>query len=136
MEAASRTRLVALAVLLAVCVPLVVIAVAGSGSAERKGTGLRVEPSFQGLPSLVIYLEDADVNEPDTNHDRPRVTIECLDGGGQVVFSRARRWPFRDTDGGVYNPHVHLNVDPAATIDQIVRCRLAGTDPPLEGRKA
>jgi hypothetical protein len=31
---------------------------------------------------------------------------------------------------------VHLNVDPAATIDQIVRCRLAGTDPPLQGRKA
>jgi hypothetical protein len=27
-------------------------------------------------------------------------------------------------------------VDPAAVLDRILRCRLKGTDPPLEGRKA
>jgi hypothetical protein len=136
MEGASRTRLVALAVLLAVSVPLVVIAAAGGGSGESAGAGLRIEPSPQGLPILVIYLEDADVNQPDTNHRDRTVAIECLDESDEVVFTGEKGWPFRDTDGGLYNPHVHMVVRPAAAIDQIVRCRLRGTDPPLEGRKA
>jgi hypothetical protein len=136
MEGASRTRLVALAVLLAVSVPLIVIAAAGGGSGETSGTGLRIEPSAQGFPFLVIYLEDADVNELATNHGKRLVAIECLDDSGEVVFSGEKRWPFSDTDGGIYNPHVHMVVRPAAAIEQIVRCRLRGTDPPLEGRKA
>jgi hypothetical protein len=136
MEGASRTRLVALAVLLAISVPLVVIAAAGGGSDHPTGGGLRIEPSQQGLPYLVIYLEDADLNEPRTAHGSRRVTIECLDDSAEVVFSTQRGWPFRDTDGGIYNPHVHVLVEPAAAMDQIVRCRLRGTDPPLEGRKA
>ena len=47
MEGASRTRLVALAVLLAVVVPLVVIAVAGGGSDEGEAGGLRIEQSHR-----------------------------------------------------------------------------------------
>ena len=137
MEGASRTRLVALAVLLAVSIPLVVLAAAGGGSdGESAGTGLRLEPSPQGLPLLVIYLEDADVNELETNHGRRTVMIECTDDGGDVIFTERKAWPFSDTDGGMYNPHVHLVVRPAAAIQRIVRCRLSGTDPPLEGRKA
>jgi hypothetical protein len=136
MEGASRTRLVALAVLLAVSIPLVVIAAAGGGSDESAGTGLRIEPSAQGAPFLVIYLEDADVNEPATNHGKRLVAIECVDDSDKVVFSGEKRWPFSDTDGGMYNPHVHMVVRPAAAIEQIVRCRLRGTDPPLEGRKS
>jgi hypothetical protein len=136
MAGASRTRLVALAVLLAVSIPLLVIAAAGGGSDKSAGTGLRIEPSAQGQPFLVIYLEDADVNEPATNHGKRVVAIECLDDSGEVVYSGQKPWPFSDTDGGIYNPHVHMVVRPAATIDQIVRCRLRGTDPPLEGRKA
>jgi hypothetical protein len=138
MEGASRTRLVALAVLLAVSVPLIVIAAAGGGSddTDTRGSGLRIEPSPEGLPILVIYLEDADVNKPDTNHGERTVAIECLDDSDEVVFTGEKGWPFRDTDGGLYNPHVHMVVRPAAAIEQIVRCRLRGTDPPLEGRKA
>ena len=136
MEGASRTRLVALAVLLAVSVPLVVIAAAGGGSGETSGTGLRVEPSPQGLPILVIYLEDAEDNRLETNHGRRRVAVECLDDSDEVVFTGNKVWPFLDTDGGKYNPHVHMVVRPSAAIQQIVRCRLRGTDPPLEGRKA
>jgi len=137
MEGASRTRLVALAVLLAVSIPLVVIAAAGGGSGgESAGSGLRIEPSPQGLPLLVIYLEDADVNQLETNHGRRTVMIECTDGGGDVIFTERKAWPFSDTDGGMYNPHVHLVVRPSAAIQRIVRCRLSGTDPPLEGRKA
>ena len=136
MEGASRTRLVALAVLLAVSVPLIVIAAAGGGSGENSDTGLRIEPSPQGLPIIVVYLEDADVNQLETNHGKRLVAIECLDDAGEVVFTEDETWPFSDTDGGKYNPHVHVVVRPSAAIQEIVRCRLRGTDPPLEGRKA
>jgi hypothetical protein len=132
-ERAARTRLVALAVLLAISVPLVVIAVAGGGSGGDEPAGLRVERS-KGVPEVVIYLEDPAVNEPDTNHGKRRVAIECLDAGGTVVFRGEERWPFSDTDGGVFDPHVHVSVEPAA-LEKVARCRLRDTDPPLEGRK-
>jgi hypothetical protein len=135
MEGASRTRLVALAVLLAVFVPLVVIAVAGGGSDGGEPGGLRIEPSPQGEPDVVIYLEDPEVNEPETNHGRRSVTVECMDGDGAVVFSGRERWPFSDTDGGRFDPHVHVFME-TAQVEQIARCRLKGTEPALEGRKA
>ena len=135
MEGASRTRLVALAVLLAVLVPLVVIAVAGGGSGETEGGGLRIEPSPQDTPDVVIYLEDPEVNTLGTNHGRRSVTIECMDDGGAVVFRGSERWPFSDTDGGRFDPHVHVFME-AAQLEQIARCRLKGTEPALEGRRA
>jgi hypothetical protein len=51
-----------------------------------------------------------------------------------VVFRGEERWPFSDTDGGVFDPHVHVSVEPAA-LKKVARCRLRDTDPPLEGRK-
>ena len=84
----------------------------------------------------MIYREDADVNRLETNHGRRTVMIECTDDRGDVIFTARKAWPFSDTDGGMYNPHVHLVVRPSAAIQRIVRCRLSGTDPPLEGRKA
>src|SRR4051794_35981766 len=130
MDGASRTRLVALAVLLAVSVPLVVIAAAGGGADKAPAGGLRGERSKQGLPEVVIYLEDAGVNEPETTHGAKRVRIECMDRGGAVVFRGRERWPFGDTDGGAFDPHVHVFVEPAA-LAKVARCRLRGTDPPL-----
>jgi hypothetical protein len=135
MEGAGRTRLVALAVLLAVSVPLVVIAVAGGGSDDAEASGLRVEPSTPDSPGVVIYIEDPEVNELETNHGKPVVTVECLDEGGAVVFREPQRWPFSDTDGGRFEPHVHVFMD-AAQLEQVARCRLKGTEPALEGRKA
>jgi hypothetical protein len=135
MEGASRTRLVALAVLLAISVPLVVIAVAGGGSGDAEASGLRIVPSTQGSPEVVIYLEDAGVNELETNHGKRQVTIECVDGSDRVVFNGRERWPFTDTDGGLYDPHVHVVMEPAA-LEQVARCRLKDTEPALEGRKA
>ena len=126
----------AVAVLLAVSAPLVVIATAGSGSGEDAvAGGLRVEPSPQGAPSVVIYLEDRDVNELETNHGKRIVTVECTDTGGTVVFRSRERWPFSDTDGGMFEPHVHVFME-AAELEQIARCRLKDTEPALEGRKA
>ena len=88
MDAASRTRLIALAVLLAISVPLMVIAAAGGGSDDAGGDGIRIEPSNRGLPEVVIYLEDPDVNTPDTTGGAKRVVIECIDRTGAVVFRR------------------------------------------------
>jgi hypothetical protein len=129
-ENAARTRVVALAVLLALAVPLVVIAAAGSGDDAEPG-GLRVERA-KGAPQVVIYLEDPAVNTPETNRGRSSVSIECVDGGGAVVFNGKERWPFSDTDGGRFDPHVHVFVRPDR-LDTIESCRLRGTDPPLEG---
>jgi hypothetical protein len=131
-EGANRTKLVALAVFLAVLVPLVVIALAGGGSGDD-APGLRVERS-QGIPEIVIYLEDPEVNDPSTNSGRTRVRIECLDDGGAVVFRGAERWPFSDTDGGRFDPHAHVFVGPER-LGRIDSCRFRGTDPPLEGPK-
>ena len=131
MEGANRTRLVALAVLLAISVPLVVIAVAGGGSGGDDAPGLRVERA-QGIPEIVIYLEDPGVNDPGTNGGRTRVRIECLDSGGKVIFRGTERWPFSDTDGGRFDPHAHVPVGPER-LERIDSCRFRGTDPALEG---
>ena len=132
MEGANRTKLVALAVFLAVLVPLVVIALAAGGSGDD-APGLRVERS-QGMPEVVIYLEDPEVNDPSTNRGRTRVRIECLDGRGTVIFRGAERWPFSDTDGGRFDPHAHVFVGPEQ-VERIDSCRFRGTEPPLEGPK-
>ena len=133
MEPGARTRLVALAVLLAISIPLIVIAVAGGGSDDEAG-GLRVEPSKQGAPEMVIYVDDPEVNEPGTTGGSTEVRIECLNRGGAVVFRDSKPWPFTDTDGGKFDPHVHVVVNPDL-IARIESCRLRGTDPTLEGRK-
>jgi hypothetical protein len=135
MDRASRTRLVALAVLLAVAVPLVIVAVVGSGDDEssERPAALRVERTPGGLPEITIYVEDRSLNEPATAGGASTVVVECVDADGVVVSSRPERWPFTDTDEGTLDPHAHIGMDPGA-LERIARCRLTGTDPPLEGR--
>lgn len=81
---------------------------------------------------MILYLEDRRVNEPETTGGAKQVAVECMDRAGAVVFSGRERWPFSDTDGGVFDPHVHVFVVPAV-LGKIARCRLKGTNPPLEG---
>jgi len=134
-DPASRTRLIALAVLLAISVPLIVVAATGSRSDEEGRDGIRVEPSNRGRPEIVIYLEDPDVNRPATTDGATRVTVECTAKAGVEVFTSVERWPFRDTDGGIFDPHVHVPVDPSL-LGSVARCRLKGTDPELEGGRS
>jgi hypothetical protein len=131
----SRTRLLALAALLAVAVPLVIVAIAGSGSEDRpeRPAGLRVERTPGGPPEVIIYVEDRSLNEPATAGGATSVVVECVDADGRIVWSRPERWPFTDTDDGTLDPHAHIGMDPAA-LERIARCRLTGTDPPLGGR--
>ena len=90
--------------------------------------GIRIEPSNLGVPEIVIYLEDPDLNTPETSGGAESVAIECMDRGGAVVFRGRENWPFSDTDGGIFDPHVHVRVD-QAILGLIDRCRLKGTDP-------
>jgi hypothetical protein len=131
MESPARTRLVALVVLLAVAVPLTIVAAVGSGGGDdEEDAGLRVERS-PDLPELLVYLSP-DVNTPERTGGRRSVVVECLDTGGGVVSRQDEAWPFRDTDQNTLDPHAHVPVDPAR-IDDIERCRVRPADPPLEG---
>jgi hypothetical protein len=135
MDRASRTRLVALAVLLAVAAPLVIVALANSGdeeSAERPAA-LRVQRTPGGVPEITIYIEDRSLNKPSTARGETSVVVECVDTEGRIVWKLPEAWPFTDTDSGSVDPHAHIGMD-QAQIERIARCRLTGTDPPLEGR--
>jgi hypothetical protein len=130
MEGAARTRVVALVVLLAVSVPLGVVAAAGSGRGEEEWNGLRVERSQQ-LPEMLIYITDESANTPKRTNGRQTVTVECLDENGNVLASQDDPWPMTQTDGNTLSPHAHVPVDPAK-IGDVTSCRLVGTKPLLK----
>jgi hypothetical protein len=132
MEGPARTRLVALVVLLALAVPLTVVAAVGSGGGgdEEEETGLRVERS-PSIPELLVFLEP-DANTPERAGGRASVRVECLDEAGGVVARSDQPFPFTDTDQETRDPHVHMPVNPAR-INDVVRCRVRPADPPLEG---
>jgi hypothetical protein len=131
MEGPARTRLVALVVLLAVAIPLTIVAVVGSaGGDDEEEASLRVERS-PDLPELRVYL-DPDVNTPERTGGRQSVLVECLNEAGEVVARADEAFPFTDTDQETLDPHVHMPVNPAR-INDVVRCRVRPADPPLEG---
>jgi hypothetical protein len=131
MEGPARTRLVALVMLLAVAVPLGVIAAAGSGGGdESEGAALRVERSTE-LPEMLIFITDESANTPERAGGRDSVTVECLDARGRVVAEQNDPWPMTETDGNTLSPHAHVPVDPAL-IGDVRSCRLRGTKPLLQ----
>ena len=131
MEAAARTRLVAAGVILAVAVPLGVVAAASSGGGDEPAdTGMRVERSTE-LPEMLIFLDDGEVNTPERTNGRRSVTVECVDGDGLVLASQDEAWPMTQTDAGAFSPHAHLPVNPAR-IGEVESCRLRGTKPLLQ----
>jgi hypothetical protein len=131
MEGPARTRLVALVVLLAVAVPLTIVAVVGSGGGDDdEETGLRVERS-PDLPELIVFLTP-EANTPERAGGRQSVTVECLDTGGRVLSRQDETWPLTETDGDTLDPHAHVKVNPAR-INDVESCRVRPADPPLEG---
>jgi hypothetical protein len=128
----ARTRLAAAAALLAVGLPLVVVAALGGDAEEPDAAGvLRVERSRE-LPEVLLYVLDESANRRDRAKGRTSVTVECSDGAGRVLAAQKEPWPMTDTDGGTLAPHAHLRVDPAR-IGRVASCRVLGTDPVLEG---
>jgi hypothetical protein len=131
MEGPARTRLVALVVLLAVAIPLGVVAAAGSGGGDESGSDeLRVERSTE-LPEMLIYITDESANVPERAGGRTSVTVECLDAEGRIVASQEDPWPMTQTDGNTLSPHAHVPVD-QARIGDVTKCRLVGTKPLLQ----
>jgi hypothetical protein len=131
MEGPARTRLVALVVLLAVAVPLTIVAATGSGGGDdEEEASLRVERS-PDVSELIVYL-DPDVNKPERTGGRRTVVVECVDESGQVITREDEAFPFTDTDQNTLDPHVHMPVNPAR-INDVVRCRVRPAEPPLEG---
>ena len=124
----------ALAVLLALAVPLVVVAAVTSGGGSPAG-GLRIERSStqEPLGSLTIYVEEPSRNVAETAGGKANVRVECLASDDRVVRRSTHPWPFTDTDDGTLDPHVHERL-PQAQAKEVAKCRLAGTDGPLEGR--
>jgi hypothetical protein len=102
MKRPSRTRLVALAVLLAVAAPLVVVALVGSGDdeADERPAGLRVERTPGGLPEITIYLEDRSLNKRSTTGGAAKVVLECVDAGGRIVWNARSADPSRTPTRG------------------------------------
>ena len=130
MEGPARTRLVAFVLLLAVAVPLGVVAAAGSGGDDSSEDELRVERSTQ-LPEMLIYITDESANVPERAGGRTSVTVECVDEEGRVIASQEDPWPMTETDGNTLSPHAHVPVD-QARIGDVESCRLRGTKPLLE----
>ena len=131
MEGPARTRLVALVVILALAVPLAIVAIAGSGGDEEdKEPEMYVQRSPEVF-EVRVFLEP-EVNTPDRTRGRRSVTVECLDDSGTVIASQDEAWPFTDTDQNTLDPHAHIPVNPAR-IDDVSLCRVKQARPPLEG---
>ena len=131
MEGPARTRLVALVVILALAVPLAIVAIASSGGDEEdKEPEMYVQRSPEVF-EVRVFLEP-EVNTPDRTRGRRSVTVECLDDSGTVIASQDEAWPFTDTDQNTLDPHAHIPVNPAR-IDDVSLCRVKQARPPLEG---
>jgi hypothetical protein len=118
----------------AVLAVLFVLAVGGCGGNEPeakpappKSTGMRIE---RGTSDLTIYVKPA-VNLPERAGGRRQVQLDCVDSDGDTVMAQDEAWPFAQTDGGLYQPHAHMALDPL-TITAVERCVLHGTEPLLE----
>jgi hypothetical protein len=134
----ARKRLAALVILVVVAVPLLVLVASGSDDSAPKpkpqaqpGTGLRIERGSSGS-DLVIYVKPA-VNVLARAGGRRQVQLKCVDAGGSVVMAQDEAWPFAQTDGGQFEPHAHMVLDPIGA-SAVERCLVAGTKPVLEGR--
>jgi hypothetical protein len=131
---APRARLISVGVFAAIGIVLGAVAVV-AGSGNSSPSGLRVERQVLpgGGDGITVYVEDPSVNVADTANGRPNVELVCFDSRREVVVRATFPWPFSDTDGGVFEPHIHQTMRPQDA-DRVERCRLDGTKGPLEGR--
>jgi hypothetical protein len=130
----ARAVLVAVVVLVVIGVPLAVLLGGGGGDESKpkpkshRATGVRVE---RGTSDLTIYVKPA-VNVPARAAGRRQVLLRCVDSDGDAVMAQDEAWPFGQTDGGLYEPHAHMVLDPLS-ITAVERCLLEGTEPLLVG---
>jgi hypothetical protein len=131
---ASRGRLVSVAVFAAIGIVLGAVAlIAGGGSDAPSGLRVAREALPGGGTGITVYVEDPGVNVASTANGRANVTLVCFDSAGAEVVRATHPWPFTDTDRGAFDPHVHQSMRPVEA-DRVARCRLHGTEGPLQGR--
>ena len=133
---AARQRIVAVAVILVLSVPLVVLAASSGGDPSGDGrNALRVELAATPPPNgeVVIYIKDESDNTPEGAEGRTAVRLECVDRRDEIVVSRSYPWPMQRDPSEPLGPHIHQPL-PKGGLRQVVSCRLAGTQGPLEGR--
>jgi hypothetical protein len=110
---------------------LSVIALLLTGCGEDPKLKVRFYDDVQlGREILVSVPED--LNEPETARDAAQVRLQCFDRRARLIIDEAHPWPFEVDGVGDPLPHVHQH-GPPTVLNQVVRCRLVGTDPPLEG---
>ena len=120
-----------------ILVPLGVLALtSGSDGGEEAREGSLLVETFPnpqtGSLEVVVSLEDAGLNRPETVGGRDKVGLECHDAAGRIVLSGEHRWPL-DNDFGTELPHAHQPVA-SDKVQEIASCRLRGTTAKLEGR--
>jgi hypothetical protein len=132
----ARAVLIAVVVLVVIGLPLGVLVSGGGGDdpapkpRPHRATGLRIERGSGGA-DLVVYVKPA-VNVPGRARGHRQVQLKCVDSDGSLVMAQDEAWPFSQTDGGLFEPHAHVVLDPIGA-SAVERCLLAGTKPLLEG---
>ena len=84
----------------------------------------------RGREVLVSVPED--VNSPETAHGAAQVRVQCFDRRSRPVTNELYPWPFVADGMGDRLPHVHQRGLPR-DLNRVVRCRIVGTDPTLQG---
>jgi hypothetical protein len=131
---AARGRIVSLVVLGAIGVVLGAVALlAGGGDDAPAGLRVAREALPGGSRGITVYVDDPGANVSATARNRPNVELVCFDSRGGEVVRATHPWPFTDTDQGDFDPHVHQTMR-RQDADRVVRCRLNGTEGPLQGR--
>jgi hypothetical protein len=133
----ARTVLSVVVVLVVIGVPLAVLFAGGGSDPEpdaqpspSSSAGVRIERGTAG--DVTLYVEPS-VNVRSRAGGRTEVQVRCLDEDGGVVMAQDEGWPLAETDGGLFDPHAHLALDPIAA-SAVARCQIAGTRPLLETR--
>ena len=123
-----RTLVPALAILALIVVPVVI----WGATSEGGNDGLRIDQSVSptGSPEIVVNVPE-DVNNPAETNNSSNVRLTCVDAGGKTVLATDQDWPFIN-EPGYELPHVHQPVTPKQ-MQQIAKCRVAGTKTKLEG---
>lgn len=131
----GRQRIVAVAVILLLSVPLVVLAASSGEDSESGSNALRVELAPGPPPNgeVVIYIKDEADNKPERADGRSAVRLECVDRRDKIVVSGAYPWPMERDPSEPLGPHLHQPL-PKGGLREVVSCRLEGTEGPLAGR--
>ena len=105
------------------------LTLAGCGGGE--GLKVRFFDDVQRGRELLVSVP-TDLNEPDTAKGAAQVRLQCFDRRSRKVVDELYAWPFASDGVGDRLPHVHQRGLPKV-LNRVTRCRLVGTDPPLEG---